>query len=259
MSLKVKDLRIGLGTSKIVIQDVSFNLSKGQMHAIVGSSGAGKSTICKAIMGILGEEYCVEGSIKYQGIELLDVSNAKKQHIFGKEICFIMQNPMTAFNPSLLIGKQMEKTYLKHHSKTSKAEVRKKCEVVLEKLALPDIPRILKSYPFMLSGGMLQRIMIATALMNEPKILIADEATTAIDACNRVELMKLLKSLCEEGMSILFVTHDLRSAIYSDTMMIMNEGNILETGKTAQLFACPKEAYTKTLLSACTLERRESG
>ena len=234
MPLEVKDLSVFLASGEVVTEHVSFQIENGKMLSIVGSSGAGKTTICKAIMGLLGSTYKATG-----------------------EICFIMQNPMTAFNPSLRVGKQLEKTFLQHHARTSKDEMFSLFDKTLRRLGLEDTERILKSYTFTLSGGMLQRLMITAALINQPQILVADEATTAIDACNRVELMKELKSLCKEGMSILFVTHDLRAASYSDQLLIMNQGKIIESGETKSIIKNPKQEYTEYLLNACRLERRE--
>ena len=169
----------------------------------------------------------------------------------------IMQNPMTAFNPSIRVGRQLEKTYLLHHGKTPKQEMQRLFAGILQRLGLEDTQRILNSYPFTLSGGMLQRLMIAAALMCQPSLLVADEATTAIDACNRIGLMRELKSFCKDGMSVLFVTHDLRSASVSDRILVMDRGQIVEQGKTEQILNTPKEDYTKYLLNACRLERRE--
>ena len=128
---------------------------------------------------------------------------------------------------------------------------------ILQKLGLEDTQRILNSYPFTLSGGMLQRLMIAAALMCQPALLVADEATTAIDACNRIGLMRELKSFCKDGMSVLFVTHDLRSASVSDRILVMDRGQIVEQDTTERILNAPKEDYTKYLLNACRLERRE--
>lgn len=227
MPLEVKNLTISLASGELVAENISFQIEKGEMLSIVGSSGAGKTTICKAIMGLLGSAYQATGQIVFQGMNLLDLTKKERKQVYGKEICFIMQNPMTAFNPSIRVGKQLEKTYRLHHDR------------------------------FSLSGGMLQRLMITAALINEPQILIADEATTAIDACNRMELMKELKQLCTEGMSVLFVTHDLRAAAFSDHLLIMNHGKVIEAGITQEIIKAPKEEYTAYLLGACRLERRE--
>ena len=257
MLLEVKDLNISLTSEKSVAEHISFRLGQGEMLSIVGSSGAGKTTICKAIMGLLGNTYRADGEILFQGEDLLDLPERKRQTIYGKEICLIMQNPMTAFNPSIRVGRQMEKTYLLHHGKTPRQEMQRLFAAILQKLGLEDTQRILNSYPFTLSGGMLQRLMIAAALMCQPALLVADEATTAIDACNRIGLMRELKSFCKDGMSVLFVTHDLRSASVSDRILVMDRGQIVEQGKTEQILNTPKEDYTKYLLNACRLERRE--
>lgn len=226
------------------------------MLSIVGSSGAGKTTVCKAVMGLLSSNYSISGEVLYRGENLLHCSKKRLQAIYGKEICYIMQNPMTAFNPSLRIGRQLEKTCYLHNPQISRQELQLLVSNTLQQLGLDDLKRILKSYPDALSGGMLQLIMIAAALINQPTILVADEATTAIDACNRIELMQLLRQLCSGGMAILFVTHDLRAASMADRILIMNDGQLVEAGTTEQIFNEPKEEYTKYLLSACTLERR---
>lgn len=257
MLLEVKDLNISLTSGKSVAEHISFQLGQGEMLSIVGSSGAGKTTICKAIMGLLGNTYRADGEILFQGEDLLDLPERKRQTLYGKEICLIMQNSMTAFNPSIRVGRQLEKTYLLHHGKTPRQEMQRLFAAILQKLGLEDTQRILNSYPFTLSGGMLQRLMIAAALMCQPSLLVADEATTAIDACNRIGLMQELKSFCKDGMSVLFVTHDLRSASVSDRILVMDRGQIVEQGKTEQILNAPKEDYTKYLLNACRLERRE--
>lgn len=243
MLLEVKDLNISLTSEKSVAEHISFRLGQGEMLSIVGSSGAGKTTICKAIMGLLGNTYRADVEILFQGEDLLDLPERKRQTIYGKEICLIMQNPMTAFNPSIRVGRQMEKTYLLHHGKTPRQEMQRLFAAILQKLGLEDTQRILNSYPFTLSGGMLQRLMIAAALMCQPALLVADEATTAIDACNRIGLMRELKSFCKDGMSVLFVTHDLRSASVSDRILVMDRGQIVEQGKTEQILNTPKEDY----------------
>ncbi len=257
MSLSIKNLEITLASGRRIVEKVSFSIEPGEMLAIVGGSGAGKTTVSKAVMGLLGPEFKMQGAIEYDGIQLLNRPRKDLLNIYGNEICLIMQNPMVAFNPSMKIGKQIKKTYVQHYNKISKEEFYAKCEEGFKKVGLMDYERILKSYPFALSGGMLQRIMIATALMNKPKVLVADEATTAIDACNRITLMKELKALNKEGMGVLLITHDFRAAEYSDKMLIMNRGSVVEYGPTRGILNNPKKAYTKELLNACWLERRE--
>lgn len=257
MSLNVRHLTVSLTSGEKIADHVSFRIAEGEMLSIVGSSGAGKTTVCRSIMGLLETNYMTQGSIDYSGENLLDLSRERLQKIYGKEICYILQNPMTAFNPSVRIGKQLERTYLQHNSNRSRAEIFNRVEPILRRLGMEDAKRIWMSYPFALSGGMLQRIMIAAALMNTPRLLIADEVTTAIDACNRIGLMKELRKLCDEGMSVLFVTHDLCSAANSDQILIMNHGKIVEYGSTQKIMESPKEDYTKYLLGTCRLERRE--
>ena len=257
MFLEVKDLNISLASGEPVVKNISFQLGKGEMLSIVGSSGAGKTTICKAVMGLLGNTYRADGEVLYQGRELLTLPERERRIVYRKPICLIMQNPMTAFNPSIRMGRQLEKTYLLHHGKVSRQEMARMFSNLLQRLGMEDAERILNSYPFTLSGGMLQRLMIAAALMSQPALLVADEATTAIDACNRIGLMRELKSFCREGMAVLFVTHDLRSASVSDRILVMNHGQVVEQGKAEQILNEPKEDYTEYLLSACLLKRRE--
>ncbi len=257
MLLEVKDLNISLSSGERILENISFQLEQGEMLSIVGSSGAGKTTVCKAIMGLLGPAYRADGEVFFQQKSLLDLPERKRRMLYGKEICLIMQNPMTAFNPSIRVGRQLEKTYLLHYGKTSRQKLSQLFSGLLKRLGLDDTERILSSYPFTLSGGMLQRLMIAAALMCQPSLLVADEATTAIDACNRIGLMRELKGLCKDGMSVLFVTHDLRSASVSDSIIVMDRGRIIEQGKTEQIMNTPREQYTKYLLSSCRLERRE--
>lgn len=189
---------------------------------------------------------------------MLDLPERKRQTIYGKEICLIMQNPMTAFNPSIRVGRQMEKTYLLHHGKTPRQEMQRLFAAILQKLGLEDTQRILNSYPFTLSGGMLQRLMIAAALMCQPALLVADEATTAIDACNRIGLMRELKSFCKDGMSVLFVTHDLRSASVSDRILDVVADRLSNRAMTEQILNHPKEDYTKYMGGYCHVKFRYS-
>lgn len=255
MALNVSGLKIALSSGETIVDDITFEIRQNQMLSLVGGSGAGKTTICRAIMGLLGEHYTIEGAIDFDGRDLRKLSKKQLCEVYGKEICFIMQNPMTAFNPSIRIGKQLEKLYLHHYPKAGKAEIRKKYEEIINGLGLEDTKRILKNYPFELSGGMLQRLMIAAAIIQKPKLLVADEATTAIDACNRQELIQQMKTFCRQGMSVLFVTHDLKAAAASDQIMIMNHGKIVEQGSTDRIMKFPQNDFTKELILACELRR----
>lgn len=255
MPLEVKKLTISLPSGEPVAENISFKL-KGRNAFDCRKFRCGKNNDLQSDYGVAWFRLPGYGPDYFQGIDLLALHKKDRKQIYGKEICFIMQNPMTAFNPSIRVGKQLEKTYRLHHDRSSKAEMHTLFDKTLRRLGLEDTDRILKSYPFALSGGMLQRLMITAALINEPQILIADEATTAIDACNRMELMKELKKLCTEGMSVLFVTHDLRAASFSDHLLIMNHGKVIEAGNTQEIIKAPKEEYTAYLLGACRLERR---
>lgn len=257
MLLEARDVCIRLADQTPVIEDVTFTLAPGEMLAVVGRSGAGKSTLCRAVMGLLGADYSISGSLCFGDHDLLHLRAEKRQQLYGGAICLIMQNPMTAFNPSLRMGQQLMKTWQRHHPGSSPAECRGQLTELLARLGLDDQERILKSYPSALSGGMLQRLMIACALMNGPELLVADEATTAIDANNRAALMQTLRRFCDDGMAVLFVTHDLRAAAKADRLLVLAEGRIVEQGATAEVLKAPKHPVTQRLLDACTLERRE--
>lgn len=255
MILNVSDLHITLKNGTVIANHIHFSVERGKMFAIVGGSGAGKTTVCRSFINLLGEEYIVNGEAMFEGRNLFEIEGKERAGIYGKEICYIMQNPMTAFNPSIPIGKQLVKTVLNHETKAKKAEIMQKYADLLQGMGLEDISRIWKSYPFELSGGMLQRIMLAAAMIEQPKLLIADEATTAIDACNRMNLMNQLKRLCEQGMSVILVTHDLKVASKADSILIMNRGEMVEAGETKQILSHSKHPYTKELLDACEIGR----
>lgn len=256
MVFEAAHLSVRMG-GRTLLEDVSFSLEAGQMLAVVGGSGAGKTTLCRALMGLLPIGATVSGRVCYAEKNLLTLDEADRQRLYGREIALIMQNPMTAFNPSVRLGRQLEKTWCHHHpGEDWHTAAEANCVALLMRLGLEDVPRILRSYPSALSGGMLQRLMIAAALLNAPCLLIADEATTAIDACNRRSLMALLAELCREGMAVLFVTHDLRAAAVADQLLVMARGHVVEQGPTARVMAAPAHAYTRYLLDACHLERR---
>ncbi len=170
MLLEVKDLNISLASGKCVAEHISFQLDPGKCSPSLAAPARERPLSAKQLWDCWGNTYRADGEILFQGEDLLDLPERKRQTIYGKEICLIMQNPMTAFNPSIRVGRQMEKTYLLHHGKTPRQEMQRLFATILQKLGLEDTQRILNSYPFTLSGGMLQRLMIAAALMCQPAL-----------------------------------------------------------------------------------------
>ena len=255
--LEVKHLTVRSKEGRPLVRDVSFTLTPGEPLGLTGASGSGKTTIIKAVMGILPYGCVIEaGEILLDGLSLEKLPARERRKYCGTVLGFIPQSPMTAFDPHMRIGAQMVQTFrLRLNLPKDKALTLAREQLLA--VNLEDVERILNSFPSQLSGGMLQRLMIAAALMCQPSLLVADEATTAIDACNRIGLMRELKSFCKEGMSVLFVTHDLRSASVSDCILVMDRGQIVEQDTTERILNAPKEDYTKYLLNACRLERRK--
>ena len=257
MSLEIKDLNITLSSDDPVVENISFQLEKGEMLSIVGSSGAGKTTICKAVMGLLGNAYRAKGSILFHGRELLTLLDRERRTIYGKEICLIMQNPMTAFNPSIRVARQLEKTYQLHHSKTSRKEMYEIFSNLLQRLGLEDTTRILNSYPFTLSGGMLQRVSMACLGGLAPRYILADEPTSALDEENRDHLLTLLRKIYHSA-GILFVSHDVSALkMLCRETVILEQGAMIERQNTEALFTHPQQSWTQAFVHAA--ETRKGG
>ncbi len=260
--LKVKELSISFGTKKPrkeVIHNISFEIVENEILGVVGESGSGKSVTSLAIMGLLPRKTShIEGEIIFNGKNLIEENDKALQTIRGNEIAMIFQEPMSALNPSLTCGFQVSEI-LRQHLKLSSSEAKKETLVLLEKVKLPRPNEILNSYPHQISGGQMQRIMIAMAIACKPKLLIADEPTTALDVTVQKEVISLLKELQEETeMSLLFISHDLGLVSeIADRVIVMYQGDIVETGKVTDLFTAPKDEYTKALLaSRPTLDMR---
>ena len=218
----------------------------------MGESGSGKSVTMKAILGILPENAEVFGdSIKLNGTNLLELSEEEYRKLRGKEMTMIFQDPMTALNPLVKVGKQLEEVILRH-SKCSKVEAKKKAIEMLAKVGIPTPEQRVKQYPHEFSGGMRQRVLIAMALACEPKLLIADEPTTALDVTIQAQILELLKELeGEYNTSIVLITHDMGVvASVCSKISIMYGGLIMETGTSEEIFYNPKHPYTKALLRA---------
>mgnify|MGYP000470678910 CR=1 FL=1 len=246
--LEVKHLTVRSKEGRPLVRDVSFTLTPGEPLGLTGASGSGKTTIIKAVMGILPYGCVIEaGEILLDGLSLEKLPARERRKYCGTVLGFIPQSPMTAFDPHMRIGAQMVQTFrLRLNLPKDKALTLAREQLLA--VNLEDVERILNSFPSQLSGGMLQRLMIAAALMNKPSLLVADEATTAIDACNRIGLMRELKGFCREGMSVLFVTHDLRSASVSDRILVIDHGQVVEQGAAEQILTVPPK---KTIPNIC--------
>ncbi len=235
-----------------VVNDVSFSIDGGETVAIVGESGSGKSVTAMSIMRLLPERTSrVTGTVRLGETDLLPLPERQMQDIRGNDIAMIFQEPMTSLNPVLSVGRQIAESIIRHRG-ISKTEARAETVRLLDRVRIPAASSRFDEYPHQLSGGMLQRIMITMALACRPKLLIADEPTTALDVTVQAEILQLIKSLQdEENMAVLFITHDMGVvAEIADRTVVMFRSRALETGKTEQIFAQPANVYTKALLSA---------
>ena len=253
--LEVKNLRVELQTKDgvvPVIDDLSFDLDYGESLSFVGESGCGKSMTALALMGLLPEKVgrIASGSIKFEGRQLANASSEDLRKIRGNEISMIFQEPMTSLNPVLSVGEQISEV-LRLHQKMSVNSAWKRAEDLLDAVNIPDPKRRVHDYPFQLSGGQRQRVMIAMALACEPKILIADEPTTALDVTVQAQIFGLLKDLqTKTGTSIILITHDMGAvAQMARKMIVMYAGRPCEIGEVAQVIQTPKHPYTTGLIS----------
>lgn len=242
---------------KDIVKDISFQILKGEWLAIVGQSGSGKSLTSSAIGQLLGPNLRAAGNISYDGENLLELTPKKMRSLRGTRISYVFQDYQGSFTPFHTIGRHFEE-FLKTHLKLSKDERKKKTEEALQDVGLQF--EIYHRYPFQLSGGQLQRVSIALALLLEPDILIADEPTTALDSITSFKVLQLLAKLQQEkGCAILFITHDLRHVKnYADRILVMKEGEIVEQGEKSQVLDNPVHPYTKQLIEASSPLRKPS-
>ena len=240
------------GTIKAV-DDLSFALKEGSTLGIVGESGSGKSVTSLSIMGLFRGTTgrIVEGEILVDGKDLTKLSEEERRKIRGKDISMIFQEPMTSLNPVLKIGEQVAEA-IRLHQGVSRAEAREQTIRILKETGLPRVESMVNEYPFQLSGGQRQRVMIAMALSCHPKILIADEPTTALDVTIQAQILDLIMRLKEKiGMSIIFITHSLGVvAEICDEVIVMYCSRAMETGSTVDIFKNPKHPYTKGLMAS---------
>lgn len=249
-----------------VTRQVSFDMEEGEILGIVGESGSGKTQTALSILQLLkNHEKIASGEILFQGKNLARLSQEEMEKIRGKEISMIFQEPMTSLNPVLTIGEQMEEG-LKLHTQMTGEERKKKVLEMMREVELPEPEDLFEKYPHQLSGGMRQRVMIAAALVTEPRLLIADEPTTALDVTIQAQILKLLKKMNEtHHTGILFISHDLGVIRHlCNRVIVMNQGEVVETGEITRVFEAPQEEYTRKLLAAIpnrrtSLRKRKRG
>ncbi|SMC81614.1 ABC transporter ATP-binding protein [Moheibacter sediminis] len=254
-ALEIRNLSLSFGENEI-LKNVSFSVGKGKILGVVGESGSGKSITSLSIMGLLNKNAKVsaESQILFHSesetIDLLKLNSEEKRKFRGNEIGMIFQEPMTSLNPSIRCGEQVEES-IRLHLKFNKEQAKKRVIELFQKVLLPNPQRIYKAYPHELSGGQRQRVMIAMAISCEPKILIADEPTTALDVTVQRTILELIQKLQQEsGMSCIFISHDLGViSEVCDEVVVMYKGEVVESGNVQEIFQNPKENYTKGLIA----------
>ncbi len=253
--LSIKDLAVSFRTRRgevDAVRGVSFELAKGETLGVVGESGSGKSVTSYALMRILDAGGWIKaGEATYSGVDLRRASEREMRDIRGREISMIFQNPRAALNPIRKVGAQIEDV-LRRHGKATSANARAKAIEALEAVRINDAAARAEAYPFELSGGMCQRIVVAIALACDPRLLIMDEPTTGLDITTQKAVMDLTRELIRErGMSAILITHDLGLASeYCDRLAVMKDGKIVETGPAASVFGAPQDVYTRRLVDA---------
>lgn len=251
--LEVRDLRkhYGLRNPVRAVDGVCFSVERGETLGLVGESGCGKSTLALSILNLVPYPGFIDsGRIHFEGRDILGMSDGELRELRGNQISLIFQDPQAGLNPILTVGDQVEEI-ITAHSGVSKAEARRQALDLLASMGLPDPDRIAARYPFQLSGGMAQRVMIAIAMALKPAILIADEPTSALDMTVQAQILEELRRLRDRGVSILLITHDLGViAQMADRVAVMYAGRIAEESDTAMLFHRPRHPYTWALLES---------
>jgi oligopeptide transport system ATP-binding protein len=263
--LEVRDLRTYFSTREgdvRAVDGVSFSVEPGRTLGIVGESGCGKSVTALSIMGLIPKPPAriVGGSIRFDGLELTDLSEREFEDVRGREMAMIFQDPMTSLNPTLTIGTQITET-LRRHFALSRKDARRRAIELLEEVRIPNAGARLDDYPHRYSGGMRQRVMIAIALSCNPKLLIADEPTTALDVTVQANVLDLLEELREQHeMAMIVITHDMGVvAEAADDIVVMYAGQVVEQASTLELFDHPEHPYTEALLGALPSLEDEGG
>jgi peptide/nickel transport system ATP-binding protein len=253
--LEIRNLKIRFGAAEAV-RGINLQIDEGEVLGLVGESGSGKSATALALLGLLGAAAQVEGQILWHdsagAVDLLHEPSAALRKLRGQEIAMIFQEPMTALNPVMSIGRQVAEAYAAHHPSAPGREARQKAIAALEAVAIADAARRYGDYPHQFSGGQRQRILIAMALINKPRLLIADEPTTALDVTVQAQVLALLKDLQRQsGLGMLFISHDLAVVgQMASRVAVMRGGQVVESGPSGKLLTHPEHPYTQSLLAA---------
>ena len=253
--LEIRNLSIWFrteGGESPVVHDLTFSLAEGEVLGIVGESGSGKSVTALAILGLLDRAARVEGSIRFAGDELLGLRPEMIRAYRGQKIAMIFQEPMTALNPVMTVGEQIAEALRTHNAKLARREVRRQVLEAMEAVAIAEPSVRYGDYPHQFSGGQRQRILIAMAIISHPRLLIADEPTTALDVTVQAQILELLRDLRSRfGLSMIFISHDLAVVqSIADRVLVMRRGYLLEEGSRAQIFGETAHPYTQSLLGA---------
>ena len=254
--LTVKNLKTYFNQKSGIVKavdDISLEAYKGEITAIVGESGSGKSVASMSILNLIEEPgKIVGGQVLLNGRDIVHLREKELMRIRGREVSMIFQDPSSSMNPIVKVRKQLIEAMRTHDKKTDKSVLIGRCEEMLKKVGLMNTKKIMESYPFELSGGMCQRVMIAMALLSSPDLLIADEPTTALDLTIQASILKeLIRLRNEKNMAIILITHDLGVvAQTADKVYVMHNGKIMEHGTVLEIFENPKHEYTKALLKA---------
>ncbi|SFP87706.1 ABC-type dipeptide/oligopeptide/nickel transport system, ATPase component [Amycolatopsis arida] len=253
--LEARGLDVSVGDTRLV-RDVDLTVGPGERVGLIGESGSGKSLTAAAVMGLLPEELTATGSVTLAGEELVGAAEARLSRLRGRKMGMVFQEPMTALNPAMRVGRQVAEVMLLHGTRPNRRAAWRAAVDLLDSVRLPDPERTARAYPHQLSGGQRQRVLLAIALANDPALLICDEPTTALDVTVQARILELiLAATRERGTALLFITHDLAVvATVCERVLVMYEGRIVESGPTRRVLGAPEHEYTRRLLAASDLE-----
>lgn len=248
--LDIRDLRIGLG-GRALVDGVDITVGPGEVVGLAGESGSGKTLTALTALGFVPDNAAVTGRVVFDGADVLSLSKKDLRGLRGDRVAMVFQDPMTSLHPMLTIERQLTE-HQRVHREMNRRQARERAVELLDRVRIPDPQVAIRSYPHRFSGGMRQRIAIASALACEPELLVADEVTTALDVTVQAGILNLLQSLrVELGMAMLFITHDLAVMnVVSDRLYVMRSGKVVESGRSRDVLADPQHEYTRALVDA---------